>query len=43
MCIADLQDDKGQALAAELGSRTIFCKVNVTDEGPSVRFVLICA
>ena len=30
--ILDLQEDKGQALASELGDSAIFCPTNVTDE-----------
>jgi NAD(P)-dependent dehydrogenase (short-subunit alcohol dehydrogenase family) len=30
--ILDLQEEKGQALAAELGDSAIFCSANVTDE-----------
>jgi NAD(P)-dependent dehydrogenase (short-subunit alcohol dehydrogenase family) len=30
--ILDLQEEKGQALAAELGDNVIFCMANVTDE-----------
>ena len=32
VCIMDLQEEKGQALAAELGDSAIFCMTNVTDE-----------
>ena len=30
--ILDLQDDRGQALAAELGGHTTFVRTDVTDE-----------
>ncbi|MFK8049803.1 MAG: SDR family NAD(P)-dependent oxidoreductase [Halioglobus sp.] len=32
IAIFDMNEEKGNALAAELGDKVIFCKVNVTDE-----------
>lgn len=32
VCIMDLQEEKGRALASELGDSAIFCMTNVTDE-----------